>query len=100
MPSEKAAAKAETEPNATVTVEWEGIKLKIPATTADLDPDWVEAMENGKAITAMRALFGNAGYEGARNAFERKYKRRPTMKDIDSLAEVVAVHFGFSSAGE
>lgn len=94
------AAKAEVEPPETIDLDWNGVALQIASTIEDADPDVVEAFENGKAITALRALFGSDEYDRARRDYKKLHGRRPTMKDIGTLADLVAEHFGFETAGE
>lgn len=81
-------------------LDWEGVSVKVPAGLDDVDPDAIEAFENDKAITALRSIFGSDEYERARNEFAKVNARRPTMKDIGTLSDAVAEHFGFTSAGE
>lgn len=82
------------------TLDWQGVTVTVPAELDDLDPDSIEAFENGKAITAIRSIFGSDEYDRARSEFQKLHGRRPAMRDLGSLSDAVAAHFGFESAGE
>lgn len=92
----------EAAPEATFVshLDWQGVSVKVPAGLDDVDPDAIEAFENDKAITALRSIFGSDEYDRARNEFTKVNGHRPTMKDIGTLSDAVAEHFGFTSAGE
>ena len=81
------------------TLDWQGVTVPVVAEVEDLDPDVLEAFENGKSITAVRSLFGSDEYDRARKEFEKLHGRRPTMRDITALSDAIAAHFGFESAG-
>lgn len=99
------------EPPAMSSIEWRGIKVNLLAFVKDLDPDALEAFENGRAITGLRSLMGSKQYDAVREEFKTKFGHKPTLLDIAgdendgdatkaALATAVAEHFGFSDTGE
>lgn len=88
-------------PETTKLLTWEGVALTVPADIEDVDPDVLEAFENGKAITALRAIFGSDEYERIRTKWAKLHDdKRPVMRDINRLYDVIAEHFGFNDSGE
>ena len=49
--SDKTPAQIEAEGDETVTVDWDGVPVTVPASAEDLDLDAIEAFETGKAVT-------------------------------------------------
>lgn len=97
---------------AKTTLDWRGVSVTVPADLARVDPDALEAFENGKAITGLRLSIGSDEYDKVRRRFETKHGYAPTVIDIageddvqseaskQSLAYLVGVHLGFVDAGE
>jgi hypothetical protein len=83
-----------------VVLQWEGLEIPVPATMDDWDPDLLEVLEQGKAVSFLRALFGSAAYERIRAGFRAKHGRKPTVGDLGRLAEIIANHYGFESVPE
>ena len=84
----------------TALLVWRGVAVTVPAELDDLDPDAIEALENGKAITALRLIFGSKEYDGLRDEFEKQHGFRPKVRDLTELTDQVGEHFGFENAGE
>lgn len=96
---------------AKTTLDWHGVTVTVPPNLEDVDPDALEALENGKAITGLRGLIGSDEYEKARTRFRKLHGRAATLIDVAgdddddsevsnaSLAGIVARHFGFTDAG-
>lgn len=84
----------------TATVDWDGVKVTVPATGDDLDPDAIEAFEQGKAVSAIRSVLGSDHYDAIRSDWGRLHGRRPVLSDIARLVEAVVQVWGFESKGE
>jgi hypothetical protein len=106
------AAADEAVDTAATTVNWEGVTVTVPPNLEGVDPDAIEALENGKAMTFLRLVIGSDEYEKARRRFRSLHGRPATLRDVAgddsedsdaskrSLAGLVAIHFGFDTAGE
>lgn len=97
--SEEEAPEVDAVPATTLLV-WQGVAITVPVEMEDLDPDAIEAVEEGKAIAALRGMLGSDEYDKARTEFNKQHGRRPTMRDINGLFGAIAEHFGFADAGE
>lgn len=94
---------------AKTTIDWMGVTVTVPADLESIDPDAVEAIEDGKAVTFLRLAIGSKEYERARRKFQSVNHRPATFRDVtgdkdadseaskNSLASLVAEHFGFTS---
>lgn len=83
-----------------VVVEWEGLRLELPPTPDDWDPDTLEAFETGKAMTAIRSLLGSTDYEQARRDWAKANGSKMKVRDLGRLMEAIAEAYGFDTAGE
>ncbi|HLT70273.1 MAG TPA: hypothetical protein VKZ72_08910, partial [Acidimicrobiales bacterium] len=52
-------AEVEQPPTTTITVDWDGVAVEIPAAIEDWDVEALEAFETGRAIRALRLLLGD-----------------------------------------
>lgn len=83
-----------------ITVDWEGLRLELPPTPDDWDPDTLEAFEGGKAMTAIRSLLGSKEYDKARKDWAQANGSKMTVGDMGRLFEAIAEAYGFDTAGE
>jgi hypothetical protein len=93
------AVQAEAEDATTITVDWLGVPVVLPAKPDDWDLDAMEAFEQGKAVTAVRGVLGK-GYESTVEAFKKTHGRKPQVRDLESLMQGFAEAYGFESPGE
>jgi hypothetical protein len=98
--SEKTAPQVEADGDDTLTIDWDGVTVTIPAALEDWDPDALEAFENQRAMSALRGLLGRAGYEQLRRDFAVKHGRKVKVGDLIGLLERVAQEYGFVAQGE
>lgn len=96
----KPAAQREAEGEETVTIEWHGMSVEVPATIEGWDPDAAEAFETGRAITGLRLLVGSRRYDELRAEFKRQTGRKATIRDLTPLTEEVAKLYGFEAPPE
>lgn len=97
---DRTAAQVEADGDATVTVDWGGVQVVVPATVDDLDLDALEAFESGHAAAFARQVLGPAAYAEARKAYETLHGRRPKVRDLKALLDGVARLYGFGGQGE
>jgi len=96
--SAKPAAQVEAEgdvADATISLEWEGIEIRLPATVDDWDPDTLELLERGREISTLRALFGSDAYDAVAREFREHHGRKWKLGDVKRLGEVIAKQYGF-----
>lgn len=91
-PPQKTAAQREAEGIETVDVEFDDVVYTIVADPVDWTLDVTEAFEQGKAITAIRGLLGNAQWRVVRSKGYRN-------KDFNELFNLLAKAGGFGPAG-
>lgn len=92
--------RVEVEKPETIEVEWEGLTLTLPATAEDWSVDALEAFENGKAVAAIRGVFGTGAYDKLRTDFEKTHGRDLKVRDLSGLLDVIAREYGFAGSGE
>lgn len=90
----KPAAQIEAERATTIPVVWREQAFTIPATIDDCPIEVIEAMEAGKGLAIVRGILGESQYA----AFKAKHK--PTVRDLNSLSEVIMAALGFEKPGE
>lgn len=74
------------------TVEWRGLTLSLPPIN-EMDLDVIEAFEDGKAVSAVRAAYGP-------DQWAQIKAKQPKVGDLEELAGMVAEALGFTSLGE
>jgi hypothetical protein len=94
-PATTDALRAEVLGADTMAVAFEGLDFTVPRDVQDWPVDAMEAMEDGKAATALRALLPAAQW----TAFKAQ-SPKPTIRTIAALLDAIAVEAGFKSAGE
>lgn len=94
------AAQVEAEGAERMSIDWDGIQVKLPATVEDWDPDALEAFETGKAITALRTVLGSRQYDEIRKVWASRKGRKPKLGDMTKLVEDIAKAYGFDGSGE
>lgn len=97
--SDKTPAQVEAEGDDTVTVDWDGVPVTVPASAEDLDLDAIEAFETGKAVTALRAMVGSKEYDRLRADYAKANGHRPKVADLGNLMTEIAKAYGFDTAG-
>jgi hypothetical protein len=75
------------------TIDFEGIALSIPSDRMDLPVEAIEAWEEDRHVSFVKALVGP-------DAWGQFKARKPTMKDFQRLAEAIGNAYGFESTGE
>jgi len=93
-------ARAEVDRPETIEVEWEGLKLTLPPSPEDWSADALEAFETGKAVAAIRGVFGSAEYDRIRADFAKAHGRELKVRDLSGLLDVIAREYGFGGTGE
>jgi hypothetical protein len=83
-----------------ITITQHGVTLTLPATSDDWPADAVEALENNKAVTALRALLGRTQFAELEKAITKETGAKPLAKHYGAVLEAVAVEYGFVSTGE
>jgi len=94
------APKVEAEGEQTITIYWEGAAIALPATVDDWDVDVLEAFETGKAVSALRRLFGSKRYDQLLADFRSVHGRPAKLRDLTALVEQIAEAYGFEGSGE
>jgi hypothetical protein len=94
------AVEREAEGAAPPTITFAGVDLIFPAAVDDWDVDALEAFENGRVVSAMRALFGDATWDRVKAAFRKANGRALKVKDLEPLGRKIAEVYGFAEAGE
>lgn len=97
--TDKTPAQVEADEDETITVEWDGIPVTVPASAEALDLDALEALENGKGITFMRHLVGTKRFDEVRRQWEKENGRKPAARDVAPFMEAAAEALGFASSG-
>lgn len=86
----KSSAQIEAEGIETVTVTWRDQEFILPATIEDCPVEVAEAFEDGKGARAVAGILGADRYA----AFKKKNK--PTVRDLNDLARVIAEAMGMT----
>lgn len=86
------ARKSEAQGN-TVTVEWRGLELTIPATYDQWSVDFVESLEEGKAVGIVRGAVGPDQWRAVK-------AMNLNMADLAELSNEIAKGLGFGETGE
>src|SRR5690606_31955533 len=94
------APRVEADAIETVTVDWDGLAVEVPASVDDWDPDILEAFEQGKAITVLRMLLGSLRYDGLRVEWKQRHGRAVKLGDLTRLFDEIARTYGFDGQGE
>ena len=77
-------------------ISFRGKRFRLPELEGGgMDIDTLEAFEDGKAITALRGLFGPTQW-----AQFKSLDPKPTVDDLNEIAEKVAKVYGMGSVGE
>ena len=84
----------ETEANSTVgTVEFRGHTFEVPLERDDWTLDFLESLEEGKAVGIARGALGSQQWRTVRSLDLK-------VKDLDELSDLIAKAMGFGSTGE
>lgn len=97
MPTDPAASEVAGED---IQFDYDGHTFTLPASTDDWPLDAVEALENGRAVTALKALIGQAQYAAWSRHVQRKTGAAPKARHAGELLEAIANEYGFVGAGE
>ena len=87
------ARKAEATGAKTAVVKWRGHEFEVATEYDDWSVDFVESLEEGKAVGIVRGALGPADW---RSVKEQNLK----MRDLSELANLIAQALGFGEAGE
>ena len=79
--------------DATIQVEYGGVSYTFPASIEDADGDVLDALEEGKASTALRALLSPEDWD-------RFKSTRPKVRDYGQLWDAYAARIGLDSLGK
>ena len=93
------AVQAEATGAETITVDWAGVTVTLPARPDDWDLETLEAFEQGKAATAVRGVLGKS-YDRTLAEFQKVNGRKPKVSDLESFMQAFASAYGFGSPGE
>ncbi|MDP5182180.1 hypothetical protein QOZ88_05985 [Blastococcus sp. BMG 814] len=85
--------RAEALDQSTIAVPFDGATYTVPRDLEDWPMAAMEAMEDGKAVTALRALLPATQWA----AFKAT---GPSIRAMSQLLDAIAVEAGFKSAGE
>lgn len=85
--------KDEAEGNDTATFFWRDIEFTVPTNADDWSTDFLESLEEGKAVGIVRGALGPAQWRRVK-AMNLK------VRDLSELSEQVAKAMGFGSTGE
>lgn len=96
--TDKTPAQLEAEGAETITVDWNGIPVTVPATVDQLDLDAIEALEAGKAVTAIRAIVGSRAFDKLKADYAKQHGR-PKVSDLEAMVEALAKAYGFDTSG-
>jgi hypothetical protein len=80
-------------PKADKKIDFEGIEFTIPSDAAKLPVKAVEAWEEDRLVTFVKALLGP-------EAWAKFTARDPDMEEFGRLANAIGESYGFESAGE
>lgn len=92
-------AQAEAEEGGTTEIAWDGFTVEMPSSLNDIDLDALVALETGRSALALKSILGPA-YSKLQADYKAKHGRGLKVGDLNSLLDVIAVHYGFKSAGE
>lgn len=95
--SQTTARRREAEGVELVAVDFDGNTYWVPSDPSDWPVDALLGFEDGKAITALRALLEKD--EDGVPGFETLMKTRPRVRQLRQLFEMVARVGGFESSG-
>jgi hypothetical protein len=87
------AIKYEAEAVEQVEIEYLDLTFSIDADGTNLDIDIVDAFENGRIVSAIKAILGPVQYAQFR-------KTKPRMKQVNDLSDIIAKVYGFDTLGE
>ncbi|WP_431870801.1 hypothetical protein [Nocardiopsis eucommiae] len=77
-------------------ISFRGERFRLPELEGgSLDIDVIEAFEDGKVVTAVRSLLGMQQW-----ATVKAMTPKPTMADLEDIADKIAKVYGMGSAGE
>lgn len=82
-------AAVEVSEQETIDVTWRDFVICVPASFDDWDGDALEALENGKAMTALRGVLGSANRDALVKDFATKYDRKMLTRDWGDLLETI-----------
>lgn len=88
-----AAAEAEAKDSKVAVVEWRGHRFKVAREYSDWTVDFVESLEEGKAVGIVRGALGP-------NQWRLVKAMNLKVSDLDDLSASIAKALGFSSVGE
>ena len=89
----KSAAQIEAEGVATIDVEWRGQTFTIAADPGDWKVTTSLAFEDGKAVTGVKGVLGDAQWASLLKAQD------PSNKELGELFEVIGERMGLGPAG-
>ena len=87
------ARKAEADGQTTAVVKWRGHEFVVATQYEDWSVDFVEALEEGKAVGIVRGALAPADWRTVKAANLK-------MRDLTELADKIAAAMGFGEAGE
>lgn len=92
----KPAPKKPTVQDKVKAISFRGERLRLPELeSGSLDIDVIEAFEDGKVVTAVRSLLGVEQW-----AKVKAMTPKPTMGDLEDIADKIAKVYGMGSTGE
>lgn len=77
----------------TAIVEWRGHKFEISREYDDWTVDFLESLEEGKAVGVVRGALNVKDWRTVKSM-------RLKVRDLDELSELIAKAMGFGSTGE
>ena len=84
----------QTEATAKVAkLTWRGIDLEVPIDRDEWSVDFMESLEEGKAVGIIRGSLGTAQWRLIKSMDLK-------MRDLGELSDAIAVAMGFRSTGE
>ena len=90
MSNEARAAEAKS---STATVEFRGHTFEVSREYEDMSVDFLESLEEGKAVGIVRGALGAAQWRVVKSMDLK-------VRDLNELSDAIAVAMGFGSPGE
>ena len=84
----------------TVTVDWLGNQIELPASTDDWDIDVMRAFQAQDLLAVLEHLVGKARFSEIEKAHRAAHDGKMLNKDLKPLGDKIAEIYGFGGLGE
>lgn len=96
--TDKTPAQLEVE-GGTVTIEWQGHTITLPASPDEWDIDVTRAFAKGDIVGAIEGLIGSTEFAKVERAHRKAHDGKFLIRDLEPLAEKIAETYGFDELG-